>query len=122
MLAFMRKLQVAVYCSDVSGAFDRVSRCILVQKLRRRGLPEDIVKLMDSWLRTRQAHIVVDGTKSQAMNLSDMVYQGTVMGPVLWNVFFEDSRHAINKLDFHEIVYADDLNADKEFQGHISTQ
>ena len=44
-----------------------------------------------------------------------MVYQGTVTGPTLWNVFFEDARHAINELLFTEVVYADDLNAYRIF-------
>ena len=46
-----------------------------------------------------------------------MVYQGTVLGPILWNVFFEDARRAINEWLFEEAVYADDLNAFREFPG-----
>jgi len=49
------------------------------------------------------------------MTLMNMVYQGTVTGPTLWNLFFEDSRHAINETFFTEIVYADDLNAYRIF-------
>ena len=40
-----------------------------------------------------------------------MVYQGTVLGPTLWNLFFEDARAAINEVFFTEYVFADDLNA-----------
>eukprot|EP00973_Karenia_brevis_P015631 2138066-Karenia_brevis.AAC.1 len=75
-----------------------------------------------SWLRERKAQVVVEGAMSNTMDLNDMVYQGTVLGPMLWNAFFEDSRHAINKATFQEIVYADDLNADKEFQGNVSNE
>ena len=42
-----------------------------------------------------------------------MVYQGTVWGPSLWNLFFEDARHAITTKGYEEVVYADDLNAFK---------
>ena len=49
------------------------------------------------------------------MTLSDMVYQGTVTGPILWNLFFKDARHAINECFFTEVVYADDLNAYRVF-------
>ena len=44
-----------------------------------------------------------------------MVFQGTVSGPMLWNLFFEDARHAINDCFFTEVVYADDLNAYRIF-------
>ena len=44
-----------------------------------------------------------------------MVFQSTVLGPSLWNLFFEDARAAINELMFTEVVYADDLNAFRIF-------
>ena len=49
------------------------------------------------------------------MTLDHMVFQGTVWGPPLWNVFFEDARVPINASGFNEIVYADDLNAFRSF-------
>ena len=42
-----------------------------------------------------------------------MVYQGTVLGPQLWNLFFEDAAKAIQEFLFEEVIYADDLNAFK---------
>ena len=51
------------------------------------------------------------------MVLQDMVFQGTVVGPDLWNSFFEDARQAINECLFTEVVYVDDLNAFRVF-GH----
>ena len=49
------------------------------------------------------------------MVLSNMVFQGTVTGPTLWNLFYEDARHAINECFFTEVVFADDLNAYRPF-------
>ena len=43
--------------------------------------------------------------------MENMVYQGTVWGPALWNIFYEDARKAIDELLYEECVYADDLNA-----------
>ena len=47
------------------------------------------------------------------MLLRDMVFQGTVWGPILWNVFYEDARLALNTHGFNKIVFADDLNGYK---------
>eukprot|EP00973_Karenia_brevis_P002597 354867-Karenia_brevis.AAC.1 len=44
-----------------------------------------------------------------------MVYQGTVWGPWLWNIFFCDAADAIHERHYQEIVFADDLNAFKIF-------
>ena len=106
--------KVGVYCSDVSGAFDRVSTERLIKKLHNKKLHASIVKVFTSWLRQRSSRIVVGGSCSIEMLLKDMVFQGTVNGPMLWNLFFEDAGHAINER-FEEVVFADDLNAYRAF-------
>ena len=57
------------------------------------------------------------GEKSHEFTSEDMVFQGTVPGPLVWNVFYEDARRAIEEWMFQEIVYAADLNAYREFVG-----
>ena len=87
--------KVAVYCSDVSGAFDRVPLKRLAAKLKQKGLHPQIVTVLVSWLQRRRAQIVVAGGSSKEMTLMNMVFQGTVTGPDLWNLFFEDARQPI---------------------------
>ena len=55
------------------------------------------------------------------MILEDMVFQGTVLGPQLWN-FFADARQAINSTGHTEVVYADDLNAYKLYAADVSNK
>ena len=78
-----------VYCSDVAGAFDKVRLERLVQKLVSKGFHPKIVAVLASWLRQRHATVVISGMASKLMTLINMVYQGTVAGPTLWNLFFE---------------------------------
>jgi len=113
VLATGRK--IGVYCSDVSGAFDRVRLERLVAKLKKKGIHPKIVAVLCAWLQERFAHIVVGGVSSVEMALRHMVFQGTVTGPTLWNLFFEDARNAINECFFQEIIFADDLNAYRTF-------
>ena len=120
LLALNRRKKVAVYCSDVSGAFDRVRAERLLEKLRCKGVHPTMVALTESWLQQRTAHVVVEGHFSDKMVLKNMVFQGTVLGPSLWNLFYEDARRAIHETGFEEIVYADDLNGFKEFEHNAS--
>ena len=113
---FMRKRRFAMYLSDVSGAFDRVRAGRLLLKMRAKRIPEAIVAIVTSWLRGRQARVVVSGKKSACMDLINQVFQGTCWGPVLWNLFYEDSNEPIDKSGFVEVKFADDLNAFKEFE------
>ena len=112
---FQEKCRFALYMSDVSGAFDRVSADRLIAKLRARQVPDDLLKVLASWLKARWAEVVVCGKRSLRYCLQNMVFQGTVLGPTLWNVFYGDSKASVNACDYTEIVFADDLNAFRKF-------
>jgi hypothetical protein len=113
--ALAQRRKVAVYCSDVSGAFDRLQLERLTAKLKSKKIHPTIVAVLVSWLGKRRAKVVVGGETSEAFNLENMVFQGTVFGPDLWNLFFDDAKQAINEMFFEEGVYADDLNAYRVF-------
>lgn len=91
---------VEVYCSDVAGAFDRVSKKRLVRKLRAKKIHMKLVRFFTSWLRKRTAKFVVDGAQSVVVELTNMVYQGTVWGLTLRNMFFDDARQAVQEFFF----------------------
>ena len=59
--------------------------------------------------------MAVGGKLPVDMHISNLVYQGTVLGPPLWNILYEDAAVAIHVHDFCEIVFADDLNAYEAF-------
>jgi hypothetical protein len=122
VMAFEKGFKVLVYCSDVAGAFDRASKDRLVAKLRAKGINPELVTLIASWLEPRRASVVVGGAKSEPFVIQNMVFQGTVLGPQLWNLFFEDAKEAINEWLYEEVVYADDLNAYKVVPGSTSIE
>ena len=115
ILDFALGRKVAFYCSDVSGAFDKVEVNRLLQKLECLGISKSLLAVLRSWLRPRVAQVVVAGQASDDIQMANMVYQGTVWGPPLWNCFYADARKAIITKAFTEIVFADDLNAFKSF-------
>lgn len=108
-------LKVGVYCSDVAGAFDKVDADLLVRKLCSFGVSASLVAVIRSWLRDRVGFVIVSGEKSRPMRLRDMVFQGTVWGPQLWNAFFGDCVVAIRGCSFDVVIYADDCNAFKAY-------
>ena len=112
--------RIGVYCSDVSAAFDRVSAERLCQILRNKGVHSNVVDALESWLEPRVGAVVIDGSQSEEFIIQDSVFQGTVLGPSLWNCYFEDARHCINKCGFSEYVFADDLNSTKAYHSSVS--
>ena len=118
LLALNRRKKVAVCCSDVSGAFDRVRAEPLLEKLRCKGVHPTMVALTESWLQQRTAHVVFEGQFSDKMPSRTWSSRAPcLVGP---NLFYEDARRAIHETGFEKIVYADDLNGFKEFAQNAS--
>ena len=58
---------------------------------------------------------MLGGKFSELEALVDSVFQGTVLGPPLWNVFYADSRRPLESCGYTETAFADDLNCWKAF-------
>ena len=77
------------------------------------------LEVFKSWLSRRRATVVVGGVKSKVLTMTNMVYQGTVWGPFLWNIFAADASTAIQSCEFEDVFFADDLNASKAFDASV---
>ena len=113
---------VGLYCSDVSGAFDRVRKERLISKLRLSGLNRRVVQFLESWLEDRQSSVIVAGDKSRSRVLRNLVFQGTVLGPPLWNMFYNDAAYSIQSCRFTEVVFADDFNCWRAFNREVRNE
>ena len=62
------------------------------------------------------------GQQPIPIDMRDMVYQGTVLGPVWWITFFSDSCIAVLAEVFDEVICADDFSAWKVISPHVSDE
>jgi len=115
ILAICTGKQIGGYLSDISGAFDRVDSILLLAKLYEFGIGEQYLRFIAAYLQPRQGQVVVQGAFSDKFEIANSVYQGTVLGPPLWNAFFADVAVPASSTGGSESKFADDLNVFKEF-------
>jgi len=115
ILAVCTGHKVATYLGDVSGAFDRVFKDYMLAKLHSSGVGTQYLNFLDSYLQPRRAAVVVEGTASDEFEIADTVFQGTVLGPPLWNIFFSDVTQPASSVGGDPSLFADDLTVFQKF-------
>ena len=120
ILAFATGKKIAAYLGDISGAFDKVSRTLLLGRLAECGVPSQYLDFLNAYLLSRQGVVLVEGKQSDPIILTDMVFQGTVLGPCLWNNFFGNIGSSIIEGRQEAQVFADDLKCTSTFPAETS--
>jgi len=82
---------------DFSKAFDTVCHLQLLKKLTLYGFSSNALRLIKSYLRTRNIYTTLDGTNSKTAEIQAGVPQGSILGPNLFNIYVADFHKVIPK-------------------------
>ena len=92
---------------DVSSAFDKVWHSSLLAKLSQVGVEDNFFDILSSYLSDRKQIVVVDGQKSDILDVKAGVPQGSRLGPLLFIIYMNDIT---DEIESDILIFADDTS------------
>ena len=76
--------------TDLSKAFDCIQHDLLIAKLHAYGFNMKSLKLLNNYLYNRKQRTKINSTFSEWVNIIFGVPQGSILGPLLFNIYIND--------------------------------
>ena len=99
---------VAAAFLDVSQAFDSISHENHINKFKGYHFDCTAIAIIKSYLTNRTQNVILQNTSSDWISLYQGVPQGTVLGPLKFNIYVNSMQNTIDKI-CKIAQYADDL-------------
>ncbi|KAG0416570.1 putative RNA-directed DNA polymerase from transposon X-element, partial [Dictyocoela roeselum] len=100
-------MRMNIVLRDISRAFDKVWHKGLIYKMLNNNLPDELIRITNSYLNKRKAKIRIGDYVGEEFQLESGVPQGGCLSPTLFNFYTHDVPEASGV--YVNLIYADDI-------------
>ena len=93
---------------DLSKAFDCLPHELLIAKLEAYGFDKNTLYIFYSYLKNRRQAVKINGILSDFLEILSGVPQGSILGPILFNIFINDFIYQMENTGAAVLNFADD--------------
>jgi hypothetical protein len=105
---------VAMSSLDLSTAFDLVNLDLLMKRLKIMGIPDDLLQLLEVWLRQQSFYVEANGQNSSILENDVGTIQGSILGPILYALFIRPLYKITKFTTFADDNYVVKFNKEKK--------
>ena len=116
--ALDKKDIAAALTTDLSKAFDCLNHELLIAKMNAHGFSHDSLRFILSYLTNRKQRTKVNNSFSTWLDILSVVPQGSILGPLLFNIYIKDiflfvTKESLTNYANDNTPYAIENNIDK---------
>ena len=89
---------------NLSKAFDRIPHDVVIAKLHAYGLSFEAITFLNLYLKDRKQNVWKNNIFSVLRSILLRASQGSISGPILFNIFFNDLFLCIKKRELDNFV------------------
>ena len=112
---------VGAVLMDLSKAFDCLPHELLIAKLAAYGVERQTLELIYSYLKERKQTVGIKGKLSMLLEILAGVPQGSILGPILFNIFMNDFIDIFKNTNVHNFADDNTLSAHSQDPSEVIT-